>query len=168
MLAAIAARGQLKFSPCPETDCGQRFSGERLTRSRQEAFRMAQCAWSILSVALAALCAGCIVTPPPAAVVAVVPPPLAAAPSNCREFRQTITIGGEAKEGWGTTCQQADGRWKVEATPMPPTAPPQVAAAPVAPVYPYYPYAYPYPYYYPAYGFPAPFFGGLVVGGRFR
>jgi surface antigen len=30
----------------------------------------------------------------------------------CREFRQTIIIGGEQKEGVGQACQQPDGSWK--------------------------------------------------------
>jgi hypothetical protein len=132
--------------------------------SRQKAFPMVLRIPSILAVSLAAICGGCVVEPPPPVVAASPQPPPAAAPATCREFRQTITVGGEAKEGWGTTCQQADGRWKVVAAPSPPAPPPpQVAAAPVA-VYPYYTYAY--PYYYPAY--PPAFLGGVVVGGRFR
>jgi surface antigen len=30
----------------------------------------------------------------------------------CREYRQTITIGGEQKQGVGRACQQPDGSWK--------------------------------------------------------
>jgi hypothetical protein len=129
-------------------------------------FRMMHRTLSMFLVVLFGSCSGCAVTPPP--VIAMAAPPVDAAPSNCREFRQTITIGGEAKEAWGTTCRQADGTWKVSSAPTPPPVPPpQIAAAPVA-VYSYYPYAYPPPFYYPFYGYPAPFFGGWFVGGRFR
>ena len=31
----------------------------------------------------------------------------------CREYQQTITIGGEAQEGYGTACRQPDGSWKI-------------------------------------------------------
>jgi hypothetical protein len=104
----------------------------------------------------------------------------AAQPSQqlCHEFRQTITIGNETKDGWGTTCQQADGSWVTVTPPDAASAQqqpaPQVAAAPVAPAYPPvypapYPYAYPsyypaYPYYYP------PVVGGVFIrgGGRWR
>ncbi len=31
----------------------------------------------------------------------------------CREFRQTITVGGKTAEGFGTACRQPDGAWKI-------------------------------------------------------
>ena len=31
----------------------------------------------------------------------------------CREFQQTITISGQAQNGYGTACQQPDGSWKI-------------------------------------------------------
>ncbi|MEI6559484.1 MAG: RT0821/Lpp0805 family surface protein [Rhodospirillaceae bacterium] len=31
----------------------------------------------------------------------------------CREFQQTITVGGEQKRGYGTACRQPDGSWKI-------------------------------------------------------
>ena len=31
----------------------------------------------------------------------------------CREFQQTITVGGERKQGYGTACRQPDGSWKI-------------------------------------------------------
>jgi len=31
----------------------------------------------------------------------------------CREYQQTITIGGETKQGYGTACRQADGSWRI-------------------------------------------------------
>ena len=32
---------------------------------------------------------------------------------NCREFQQTITVGGEEERGYGTACRQSDGSWKI-------------------------------------------------------
>jgi len=32
---------------------------------------------------------------------------------TCREFQQTVSIGGESEEAYGTACLQADGAWKV-------------------------------------------------------
>jgi surface antigen len=29
----------------------------------------------------------------------------------CREFQQTITVGGRTEQGYGTACRQADGSW---------------------------------------------------------
>lgn len=31
----------------------------------------------------------------------------------CREFEQTITIGGQAQQGYGKACRQQDGSWKI-------------------------------------------------------
>ena len=31
----------------------------------------------------------------------------------CREFRQTITVGGERADGYGTACRQPDGTWRI-------------------------------------------------------
>jgi len=31
----------------------------------------------------------------------------------CREFQQTIRVGGETKQGYGTACRQPDGSWKI-------------------------------------------------------
>ena len=36
-----------------------------------------------------------------------------AAGGYCREFQQTINIGGQAQQGYGTACQQPDGTWKI-------------------------------------------------------
>lgn len=30
----------------------------------------------------------------------------------CREFQQTIVVGGRTEQGWGTACQQPDGTWR--------------------------------------------------------
>jgi surface antigen len=31
----------------------------------------------------------------------------------CREYTQTITIGGEKHQSYGTACRQPDGSWKI-------------------------------------------------------
>lgn len=31
----------------------------------------------------------------------------------CREYQQTITIGGKNEEAYGKACRQADGSWKI-------------------------------------------------------
>lgn len=31
----------------------------------------------------------------------------------CREFQQTITIGGKTEQAYGTACRQPDGSWKI-------------------------------------------------------
>ena len=32
----------------------------------------------------------------------------------CREYQQTIIIGGKEQEGHGTACRQPDGSWKIQ------------------------------------------------------
>ena len=32
----------------------------------------------------------------------------------CREYNQTITVGGEQHPAYGTACRQADGTWKIQ------------------------------------------------------
>ena len=34
----------------------------------------------------------------------------------CREFQQTVTIGGRTEEAYGTACRQPDGSWKLVST----------------------------------------------------
>ncbi len=34
----------------------------------------------------------------------------------CREFTQTITVGGRTEEAYGTACRQPDGTWKLVST----------------------------------------------------
>ncbi len=34
----------------------------------------------------------------------------------CREFQQTVTIGGRTEQAYGTACQQPDGAWEVVST----------------------------------------------------
>jgi len=31
----------------------------------------------------------------------------------CREYQQTVTIGGKTEDAYGTACQQPDGSWKI-------------------------------------------------------
>lgn len=31
----------------------------------------------------------------------------------CREFQQTIIVGGQQQQGYGKACQQPDGTWKI-------------------------------------------------------
>ena len=31
----------------------------------------------------------------------------------CREFQQTITVGGQRQQAYGTACRQTDGSWKI-------------------------------------------------------
>lgn len=31
----------------------------------------------------------------------------------CREFQQTVTIGSDTEEAYGSACRQADGTWKI-------------------------------------------------------
>lgn len=31
----------------------------------------------------------------------------------CREFQQTIVVGGKSQQGYGTACRQPDGSWKL-------------------------------------------------------
>lgn len=37
----------------------------------------------------------------------------AASGGYCREFEQTVTVGGERQRGFGTACRQPDGTWRV-------------------------------------------------------
>jgi surface antigen len=32
----------------------------------------------------------------------------------CREYQQTVTIGGKQEKGYGTACRQPDGSWKIQ------------------------------------------------------
>ena len=32
----------------------------------------------------------------------------------CREFTQSVTIGGQTEQAYGTACRQADGSWKIK------------------------------------------------------
>ena len=37
----------------------------------------------------------------------------AAGGQYCREFQQTVTIGGRTQQTYGTACREADGTWRV-------------------------------------------------------
>jgi hypothetical protein len=117
---------------------------------------------ALSAVAALLACSGCVVHQVPVAT-----PVSAAAPvqetQNCREFQDTVTVGGTKQRAYGTTCQQADGSWKIVA---PPGSTEQQAAPAAVPAYPAYAYpAYPYPAY-PYYGYPA--YYGPTVGVGFR
>jgi len=32
----------------------------------------------------------------------------------CREFQQTVTVGGQQQSAYGTACRQPDGSWKIQ------------------------------------------------------
>lgn len=32
----------------------------------------------------------------------------------CREFQQTVTVGGRTEEAYGTACRQPDGTWQIQ------------------------------------------------------
>ena len=32
---------------------------------------------------------------------------------HCREFQQTVTVGGETQDAYGTACRQPDGSWQI-------------------------------------------------------
>jgi surface antigen len=33
--------------------------------------------------------------------------------SYCREFQQSVTVGGKTQQGYGTACRQPDGSWRI-------------------------------------------------------
>jgi surface antigen len=77
--------------------------------------------------------------------------------SNCREFTETVTVGGEPRQAFGRACRQPDGSWRIaQETAGSPT---QTYVLPPAPVYyPAYPYwAYDPWFYGPPFGFGASF-----------
>lgn len=102
----------------------------------------------------------------------------------CREFTQSVMIGGVRHEAYGTSCQQPDGSWRVVSNNLPPPqpeqpvqylSPPQYVSAPqyvVAPPAYYAPapvyYAQPYPYYAGPSVAIGVGFGGGYHGGYYR
>jgi surface antigen len=46
---------------------------------------------------------------------AVTPKPAYQTPQGqyCREYQQTITVGGKTEEGYGTACREPDGSWRI-------------------------------------------------------
>jgi hypothetical protein len=109
-------------------------------------------------------CGGCVVHQP---VPVAAPPSQAAAPApvaqNCREFQNTVIVGGKPQQAYGTTCQQADGSWQISSPPE--ASPPPTASAAVP-----YPVYAPYPVYpaYPYYGYPGYYGPSVGVGVGFR
>lgn len=33
--------------------------------------------------------------------------------ANCREFSQSVNVGGQTQRGYGTACRQSDGSWQI-------------------------------------------------------
>ncbi len=31
----------------------------------------------------------------------------------CREYQQTVVVGGQPQQGYGTACRKPDGSWRV-------------------------------------------------------
>ncbi|MFO1188617.1 MAG: hypothetical protein U1E97_03270 [Alphaproteobacteria bacterium] len=119
------------------------------------------------------------VSPDNGATMTVVPQPAFQTPGGqiCREFQQTVMIGGQAQQAYGTACRQADGSWKlapqratsnvVTTTAYEP--PPTVVIQPPPRVVYVYPPIYPVPVYYPTYyGHPRPVFYSRVFIGSGR
>ncbi len=46
---------------------------------------------------------------------AVTPKPAYQTPQGqyCREYQQTITVGGRTEQGYGTACREPDGSWRI-------------------------------------------------------
>jgi hypothetical protein len=96
----------------------------------------------------------------------------------CREFNQTVTIGGQQQQAWGTACRQADGSWKLQraATAEAPPPQPRYIPAPPAPVTVYAPpppvvYTYSPVYFPPGYYYARPYYTSSIfigVGGPRR
>jgi hypothetical protein len=101
----------------------------------------------LASCGLLLACTGCVAVRAPDKVAAAppVPAPHGAGAAYCREYQQTVIIGGQMQQAFGTTCQQGDGSWKlVEGPSQPPRPPRAVAPAPAYPADPGYPYPGPY------------------------
>jgi hypothetical protein len=101
------------------------------------------------STALALACGACVVvpTPAPTPVTARTVTPTASAAGQagyCREYKQSVVIGGEMQTAHGTTCLQADGTWKLAGTPAARPAPVRAEPRPSYPPYGYVPYGGPY------------------------
>lgn len=55
----------------------------------------------------------------------------AAAYDYCREFTRDIVIDGQTVQGWGVSCLQPDGSWKISSEPQVAPAPRVMAPPPV-------------------------------------
>lgn len=91
----------------------------------------------------------------------------------CREYQQTVTVGGRLQDSYGTACQQPDGSWKIlpsdlQSSMTPDEPPVEYISAPQyisPPVYTVPPPAYyqPQPYYGPyAYPYSRPYYGSSI------
>jgi hypothetical protein len=56
---------------------------------------------------------------------------------GCREYTQTVNIGGEEQKAYGRVCPQPDGSWRFEPPPSQQRPGSSLEAARTAPVYPY-------------------------------
>lgn len=118
--------------------------------------------------------------PDDGAVGAFVPKPAfqSADGQICREFNQTVTIGGQQQQAWGTACRQADGSWRLQraATAEVPPPLPRYVPAPPAPVTVYAPpppviYTYSPVYFPPGYYYARPYYTSSIfvrIGGSDR
>jgi surface antigen len=53
----------------------------------------------------------------------------------CREYQQTVTIGGKQQNAYGTACRMPDGSWQIANSGQPAAAQPQQIAAQPAQIY---------------------------------
>ena len=96
----------------------------------------------------------------------------------CREFSQTVMIGGQQQQAWGTACRQIDGSWKLQRAATTEVLPPQprYVPAPPAPVTVYAPpppviYTYSPTYFPPGYYYARPYYTSSIfvrIGGPRR
>jgi hypothetical protein len=93
----------------------------------------------------------------------------------CREFQQTIVIGGRPEQGYGTACRQPDGTWRIvsgqseAATRAEGQSTVYVREVARPYPYPYYPYDYgPWVYGYPYYPYWYPYNFSLSLGYLYR
>ncbi len=90
-----------------------------------------------------------------------------AAGEICREFQQSIVIGGRSEQGWGTACRNPDGSWRLQraATVAEPLPPPRYVPAPIYVPAPPPPVIYSYrpAYFPPGYYYSRPYYPGIVV-----
>lgn len=52
--------------------------------------------------------------PAPAAAPAQAEEQQPAASADCREFTQTVVIGGQTRQATGRACPQPDGTWRIQ------------------------------------------------------
>ena len=52
--------------------------------------------------------------PAPVAAPSAAPSQAAAASGDCREFTQTVIIGGQPRQASGKACPQPDGTWRIQ------------------------------------------------------